>query len=686
MLFSYNWLQSFFEKKLPQSDILANLIMRRCFEVEKMEKKGDETIFDIAVSSNRPDCLSHIGLAREIAAILEYKPVFPKMKKDAAKKAIPTRSRVAVEIKDSILCPRYCAKMVEGVKVGPSPKWMQTKLIACGLRPINNVVDATNYVMLETGQPLHAFDWEKLDNGRSAPGVYSPRARKAKTKKIIVRRGAKNEKIESLDGKIYRLDPSIMVIADSVKPLAIAGIKGGKTAEISAKTKIIVIEAANFNQKAIRQASRRLGLVTDASLRFGHRLDPNETEAAAIRAANVIAEITNGKPLSGMVDVYPRKVTAKRILLNPEAGEKLLGAAMPTVRIKKILETLGFSVRKASGTNLDVLVPTRRSDVGGWQDLVEEVGRITGYEKIEPQMPHTAILPAKTNYFWKWKNAAKNALVGVGYSETRNYTFICEKEAQVFGVSPKNLIEVQNPVNIDLRYLRPILLINLLKNIVSNPPEAVLRQFEIGKIFGASLRMEPTMVAGFSSKDSFLEMKGSLEFLCRRLGIGNFSVSPLEAGVNLLFETKQSGRVFANKKEIGICGRVTQKTAESLGIAPVFAFELNMNILAAMATEKVNYRPISDHPEAVRDVAVIAPAGEYSQTIVDVIKDAAGPLLKSIEPFDIYEGKSIAPGMKNIAFRITYQSAERTLSGTEIDGLQAAVVKAVEALGWQIRK
>jgi phenylalanyl-tRNA synthetase beta chain len=676
MLFSYNWLQTFFEKKLPKPEVLADLIMRRSFEVEGLVKKGGDAVLDVAVLSNRPDCLSHIGMAREIAAALDHKANFPKIKKDAPKKAPTTRSRVSVEVKNNNQCRRYCAKMVQDVKVGPSPKWMQERLVACGLRPINNVVDSTNYVMLETGQPLHAFDWDKLDKGTS----------KAKAKKIVVRTAQKGEKMETLDDKICALDPSMLVIADSARPLAIAGIKGGKTAEISAKTRTIIIEAANFNQKAIRQASRRLGLVTDASVRFAHGLDPNEAEPAANRCANIICEIANAQPLAGMADAYPRKVMPKRILLNSEAGESLLGRAMPTAQTKKILEALGFSVRKASGASLDVLVPTRRSDVGAWQDLVEEVGRITGYEELEPKMPCVIVLPAKTNYFWKWKNIAKDALVQAGYFETRNYTFICEKDIKVFDVSQKSLLEVKNPVNIDLRYLRPSLLVNLLKNAANNLPEAVLRQFEIGKIFGASLRMEPTMVAGFSTKDSFFEMKGSLEFLCHRLGIMEFSAAPLAPGVNSLFETEQSARVIANKKEIGIFGRISKKVAESLDIAPVFAFELSMDVLALIATEKIIYRPISTHPQAVRDIAVVTPRNVYCQTIIDVIKSAAGPLLVAVQPFDIYEGAGIAKGAKNIAFHLAYQSGERTLAGKEVDELQARVIKALEERGWQVRK
>jgi Phenylalanyl-tRNA synthetase beta subunit len=279
-----------------------------------MEKKGKDTIFDISILSNRPDCFAHIGIAREIGAVLGRKLILPKAKADKMKNAVAAKTLADVKIENPEACRRYTAMMVSGVKIGPSPKWMRERLEACGMRAINNVVDATNYVLLETGQPLHAFDWDKLQNVGS----------KTKAKKIIVRFARNGETIDALTGKKYELDSKTLVISDETGPLAVAGIKGGRRAEISEKTAVIVIESANFDRRSVRAASRRLGLQTDASLRFEHDLDPGQTAEVARRAAELIAQISGGQVLAGAVDRYPASAKPKKIILEMETAEKLL--------------------------------------------------------------------------------------------------------------------------------------------------------------------------------------------------------------------------------------------------------------------------------------------------------------------------------------------------------------------------
>ena len=652
------------------------MIIGHSFEVEFVKKQGKDTIFDIAILSNRPDCFSHNGIAREIGAILGMKLVLPKAKAAKTKAAPSTKSLIDVKLEDSAACRRYTAMVVSGIKIGPSPKWITERLEACGLRAINNVVDATNYVMLETGQPMHAFDFDKLENTGS----------KSKSKKIIVRRAAEGENIDVLGDKKYQLTPQMLLIADEAGPLALAGIKGGKRAEIDAKTSMIVIEAANFEPKTIRRTSRGIGLQTDASLRFEHGLDPNETENAARRVAELVSLTAGGQVLAGIVDRYPAPVKPKRIILGLENIEAVLGTDIQSARVKKILESLGFSVRKGTGLNLEVVAPTRRADVAMPPDLIEEVGRIGGYDIITAQLPASTILPPAKNFAWQWKNMIKDASADAGYSEVRNYSFVCGDDCDAFGFSKNDVLEIKNPVNADLRFMRPSLLPNLLKNIKKNALAANLRQFEIGKIFGASLRMEPTMIAGMAPNGNFVEAKGALEYVCRKLGINDFNAISLEAGVDALFEARQSARIFANGKEIGICGVVNRDITESLGIGPVLAFELSMDVLSTLATEKINYRALPLYPEASRDVAVVVPAREYAGTIMDAIRNTGGHLVNSVKPIDIYEGAEIAHGTKSIVFRITYLAPDRTLSGAEIDALQDNIVKAVEAHGWQVRK
>jgi phenylalanyl-tRNA synthetase beta chain len=530
--------------------------------------------------------------------------------------------------------------------------------------------------MLEAGQPMHAFDFDKLQNLES----------KSKAKKIIVRFAAKGESIDVLGDKKYPLTPQALVIADETGPLALAGIKGGKRAEIDSKTSTIVIEAANFDPKSIRRTSRGLGLQTDASLRFEHGLDPNETEGAAQRVAELVGLMAGGQILAGMADRYPTPVKPKKIILGLENIEAVLGEDIQSARVKKILESLGFSVRKGTGLNLEVIAPTRRADAAMPPDLIEEIGRISGYDVIAAQLPSATIMPPVKNFVWQWKNTVKDALVNAGYSEVRNYSFVCENDCNVFGFPKIDVLEIKNPVNADLRFMRPSLLPNLLKNIKKNSMVPDLRQFEIGKIFGASLRMEPTMIAGVDSRGDFLEMKGALEHVCRKLGIKDFQAISLEAGIDMLFQAGQSARIFANGKEIGICGKVNRDITDALGIEPISAFELSLDVLSILATEETSYRALPLYPEASRDVAVVAPMREYAENIADIIRNAGGHLVHFVKPIDIYRGAEIASGTKSIVFRITYLALDRTLSGMEIDGLQNNIVKTIESRGWQVRK
>ncbi|MFA6376640.1 MAG: phenylalanine--tRNA ligase subunit beta [Candidatus Paceibacterota bacterium] len=675
MLFSYEWLQSFFEKKLPEPKVLEDLIIRHSFEVESVKKSGKDFIFDIAILSNRPDCFSHIGIAREIGAVLGIKPVFPKAKKAKAKGAVMAKSLLDVKLEDSVACRRYTAMMVSGIKVGPSPKWVQERLEACGMRAINNVVDATNYVMLETGQPLHAFDFDKLQNVSS----------KSKLKKIIVRRASEGENIEVLGDKKFKLTADALLIADEGGSLALAGIKGGKRAEISEKTTTIVIESANFDPRVIRRTSRGIGLQTDASLRYEHCLDPNETENAALRVAEIVGKSGGGQVFAGMIDRYPSPVKPKRFILDMENVESLLGVQIQSARIKKILEALGFSVRKGKGLSMEIVSPTRRVDVTMPVDLVEEIGRIGGYENVMAQLPVVSILPPGKNYAWQWKNRAKDALAAAGYSEVRNYTFVCENDNRVFGFAGSNILEVRNPVNLDLRFMRPSLLINLLKNVKKNASQAQLRQFEIGKIFGANLRMEPTMLAGFDAHGTFFEMKGALEFACRNMGIGDFKAIPLGAGVDSLFDADQSARFFANGKEIGIGGKISSEITEKLGIEPVFAFELSMDVLVVIATEKIKYEPLSIYPQAIRDLSVDVPVRIAAASVAEAATRADN--LKLIKDVEIPESPYISGGKKNILFKFHLHSDKKTLDSNEISVWQEKTIAAIEKNPeWHVKK
>lgn len=678
MLFSYEWLQSFFNKKLPAPRPLADLILARGFEVEGIQKKGQDWVLDINILSCRPDCLSHIGMAREIGAYLGVKPIFPKSKPEKSKKTPAAKTMIAVEIKDDKMCSRYTAMAMIGVKVKPSPQWMTRRLEVCGLRAINNVVDATNYAMLETGQPLHAFDWEKLASGRG------------NAKKIIVRRALAGEKFETLDAKKFVLESWMGVIADEAGALALAGIKGGKRAEVDQKTSMIILESANFDAKTIRKAARELGLSTDASYRFEHGIDVNGTAPAARRAAELVALNGGGQILAGTVDKRRNLSKSKKIILNISKAESLLGAPIQTAAAKKSLEALGFSARRASRDDLEINVPPERNDVVVWQDVVEEIGRINGYEKIAPAPPRAAVLPPRENDFWRAKNNAKDLLMAAGYSETRNHSFVSQKDCQNFAIDLKNLLEIKNPVNEDLRFLRPTLLINLLKNFCGNREFAKLRQFEIGKIFAPNRRDEPAMIAGAARGDDFFAVKGALEFLAARLRVKDFSVAPLDRQKmpsNEFIDTKESAAILAGKKSIGFLGRLNRPIAQNLAIEPPIIFEFDFTLLAQNIAKKVIYQPLPEHPKAARDISVDMPLQTLSASVPEIIMEAKGAEL--IEAVEIPDAPYVYPDKKrkNILYRFHLRSDKKTLDTQDIDAWQKSAIAVIERNPeWRVKK
>ncbi|MDO8601309.1 MAG: phenylalanine--tRNA ligase subunit beta, partial [bacterium] len=448
-------------------------------------------VLDIDVLPNRAgDCFSHIGIAREIAAIANYKIQDTRYKLLEDKKN-NAKDFISVDIKSQSYCPRYTARVIGDIKVGPSPKWLKDRLEACGLNSINNIVDVANYVMLETGQPLHAFDYEKLAD-----------------KKIVVRFAKEEEKITTLDGQKFDLNPKILVIADGQKPVAIAGIKGGKEPEIDEKTKTIVLESANFNSTIVRRGSRELNLRTDASLRFEHGVDPNLTESAINRAAYLIQKIALGKVFQGLVDFYPQKVYPKIIKLDLNYAESLLGVKILVAEIKDILRRLGFKIKDLSSKILMVEIPTFRLDIAIPEDLIEEIGRIYGYDKISSVFPTASLIPPKRNDDMVWENQLKDILKEAGFTETYNYSF--QKEI--------GSVEVENPTSQEFKYLRPSLMPNLLKNIEKNIKFFdQIKIFEVGKIFID--KTEKIMLTGVTAGYDFYQLKGVVDLLFNKLGI-----------------------------------------------------------------------------------------------------------------------------------------------------------------------
>lgn len=680
MKFSYNWLQSFFVKRLPQPQKLAEILTLRVFEVEGIEKKYGDYILNIDILPNRGDCLSHWGLAREIAAILKLNLKFeffhPKEEKN-----LKTGNFINLKVENKNTCPRYSSRIVFDVKVKSSPDFIKKRLKACGLKPINNIVDITNYVMLEIGQPLHAFDFAKISskNGK---------------KEILVRLAKKNEKILTLDGKEYNLNEKILVIADNEKPLAIAGIKGGKEAEISKNTKTVFLESANFDPVLIQIGSRSLNLITDASQRFSWGLDPSFTTLALDRACWLISKFAQGKIAQGIVDYYPKKEIPKNIYLNLDYVNSLLGIKIEKKLIAEILERLNFKILKSLFNKIFVEIPTFRRDIQTQEDLIEEIGRILGYEKIPSHFPTLALHGPPPNQEILWEKKIKESLKTAGLDEVMNYSFCKEEDINYFGYSKNEVLKIKNPVSLEFQFLRPTLICNLLKNVVKNQPYFKdIKIFELGKIFRKENGkiLEKKMVSGLLLGEKFLEAKGILDFLFENLGISDvkyhsFKLTPENIKAKIWKKFKVA-EINVLQTKVGFLGEISKDVLENYGLeGEVTVFDLDFEKISKVATEEIEYEPISIFPYAVRDISILVP---YDVLVDDVLRKIQfiSPLIRDVDLFDIYEGEEIGEGKKSLAFHIIFQAKDRTLSPDELDSLQNKIISELEKEpNWKVRR
>lgn len=649
MKFSYNWLQSIIIKKLPNPKELADIITIRFFEVESVERLKNDWIIDIDVLPNRAgDCLSHIGVAKEIAIMLNSKI----RKEDLRLREVSRNAKdlVSVEVLDSLNCNRYTARVMINISVAESPKWIKERLESCGIQSINNVVDIANYVMLEMGQPLHIFDLDKLSN-----------------KEIVVRMSKAGEKITTLDNNIFVLNKNILLITDNKDPLAIAGIKGGKKAEIDLKTKNIVIESANFNRTSIRKTSAQLKLRTDASLRFEHGLDPNMTSIAIDRTAQMIQEICSGQIAKGIIDIYPNKNKPKKIDLNLTKVQKVLGITIKADKIKKIINDLDLKIISSKKDNLLIEVPTIRQDITIAEDIIEEIGRILGYDKIKPELPSLPItLPIKNKDFF-WKNEIKELLKSAGLTEVYNSSFLSQEQFETFKYV--DLMEIEKPATIDQQYLKPSLIPNLIKNIEFNSKFfEEIEIFEIGSVFSKSGEEEHFAVA--LKNKTFFDAKSILELAAGRMNL-ELSFKPTE---NNLFDN--SAEVFLGSEKIGILGYNS-----NLSI-----FEVNFDKMKKLAVDKRQYCPIPKFPESSRDLAIIVPKETTYENIVNEIKKANIQLLEDISLFDIYSDDKLPKESKSIALRLIYR-ANRTLTSEEVNKMHGKIIERIEKNNnWIVRK
>lgn len=668
MQFSYNWIQSFFKEKLPKPKELADLIMMHTLEVEEVQKKGSDWILDIDVLPDRmPDCSSHIGIAREISAILGYK-IKQKNYPLVEDKNLETKDSIGVIVKDKNLCPRYCARVIEGVKVGQSPKWLKERLKVCGLQSINNIVDATNYVLLETGQPLHAFDAKKL-NG-----------------KIIIRKAKKGEKMTTFEDKKYILDSENLVIADETEPIAMAGIKGGKKAEIDNKTKKIIIESANFDGKSVYKTSKNLKLKTDASVRFAAGIDSNLTANAIDQTVSLIQTLAGGKITKGIVDVYPKKTLSKKINLNLDRTSSYLGVEISQNQAIKILNSLGFLALKKSKNLLAVTVPTIRRDISIEEDLIEEVGRIYGYEKLPTRFSILETSFPKENKELVTAKKIRETMKAFGFNETYNYSFMSAEDVKIFEKDKKELIETENPISSNTQYLRPSLVPNILKAIRTNDKKFEdIKIFEIGNVFSQK-EEKRDFAAAITGKDSFYKIKGIFNFIIKDLEINNVSYVRLDN--KNYWERGVVAEIKFGAKKLGYIGEISKRIINFYQIKkPVFVFEVSLKEIISASSEEKEYVLPPIYPAIIQDISVVVSVKTQADEIRKVICNSGGEVVKDIEIFDVYEGSPLAENEKNISFHIFYQSDKKTLTSKEVEKIQEKIIKEIEKNPqWKVRK
>jgi phenylalanyl-tRNA synthetase beta chain len=647
----------------------------------------DDVVFEVNVTPNRADALSHLGVAREVSVLTEGPLKIPEAKLgEAAERAA---DKVKLRIEDAERCPRYAARVIEGVKIGPSPDWLQRRLKACGVRPISNVVDITNYVLMETGQPLHAFDLDRLAGGE-----------------IIVRRARPNEKMTTLDGKERALDPDDLLICDRDRAQVLAGVMGGADSEVSGKTTRVLLECAHFAPSGIRRSSKRHALHTESSHRFERGTDVGGVPWVLDRTAALIAELAGGKVLAGQVDVYPAPIAAREVSLPLARVSALLGTEVPEAETRRILEALGFKALSEQSGSVRYRVPSWRVDVDRLEDLVEEVARVRGYDRVPARLPTSAIKPVSSPPSAEAERRVRAALSGFGLDEVVNYSFVDPKDLpwttpRALGElgQPVESIKLKNPLSVEQSVMRPGLYQGLLANLSRNLRHQVdrVRLYELGRSYRPNahggqgttpVAHERLEVAGvlwgrrsprtWSLKDEpadFFDAKGAVETIFSALHL-EATFQPAEAAP---FHPRACARVLsAAGEELGLVGELHPKTAKKLDLpGGVFLFSLDFEALLGAAKLVPEYQGLSKFPAVLRDLAVVVPVELRNEDVRKVILDVGQPLVEEASIFDVYTGKPIPEGRKNLAYALTYRAKDRTLTDAEVSQAHTKIVEEV---------
>ncbi|MGG2468508.1 phenylalanine--tRNA ligase subunit beta [Paraclostridium bifermentans] len=621
----------------------------------------NDALIEFEITSNRPDCRSIIGIAREAAVTLGKELKYPQITVNGSDEEMKFEIDVQTE-----LCKRYCGKVIKDVKVGPSPYWMQRRLIEAGMRPINNIVDITNYVMLELGQPLHAFDLEDI-----------------KYNKMIVKLAQEGEKFTTLDGAQRTLTSDMLVIGNQDKTLDLAGIMGGENSEVKDNTTSIFLEGASFAKENIRATSKKLGLRTEASSRFEKGIDVNLTEAAVNRACQLIEELGCGTVLNGMLDYYPKKEEVQKITANPERINKLLGVNVPMDQFINILERLEFKCNLISSDKLELEVPSFRLDICEDADILEEVARIYGYENIpSATLEGNATAGVKTNK-QKFMDNVKSNSIAIGLNEILTYSFVSPRGVDKLNLAEdderREFVKIINPLGEETSVMRTTLIPNMLDVISTNLSHKVeeVYAFECGNTFrpqeGLPVETKKLSIGMYGKEVDFFSIKGAVETILTNVGFDGYEVEPETK--NLTFHPGRCAKLVYNNICIGTFGELHPDVLENYDLNQrVYVAEIDIDLVFENLNNSKVYNPLPKYPATTRDIALLVKDEVFVKQIEDIIKANGSDILESYQLFDVYKGAQIEEGHKSIAYSITYRSKDKTLTDEDVAKVHDKIV------------
>lgn len=613
----------------------------------------NDALIEFEITSNRPDCRSIIGIAREAAVTLGKELKYPEIKVQACDEEMSFEIDIQTD-----LCKRYCGRVVKDVKVGPSPYWMQRKLIEAGMRPISNIVDITNYVMLELGQPLHAFDLDDI-----------------KYNKMTVKMAEEGEKFTTLDGVERTLTSDMLVIGNQDKTLDLAGIMGGENSEIKDTTTSIFIEGASFAKENIRATSKKLGLRTEASSRFEKGIDINLAEEAVNRACQLIEELGCGTVLNGMLDYYPQKEEVQKVTVNPVRINKLLGVNVPMDQFINILESLEFKCNLVSSEVLELEVPTFRLDITEDADILEEIARIYGYDNIpSASLEGNATAGVKTEK-QKFIDNVKSNSIACGLNEILTYSFVSPRGVDKINLpaddEKRNFVKIMNPLGEETSVMRTTLIPNMLDVISTNISHKVeeVSVFECGNTFipqeGLPIETKKYCVGMYGKEVDFFVLKGVIESVLNNVGLKGYEIEP--ETTNLTFHPGRCAKIVYNNIYIGTFGELHPDVIENYNLGQrVYVAEINIDTVFENLNLTKSYNPLPKYPSTSRDIALIVKDEVFVKQIEDIIKANGEDLVESYKLFDVYKGAQIEEGHKSIAYSITYRSKDKTLTDEDV--------------------